>query len=130
MTIDCLILPARNKWGETSGDFRDKDWHPCRFRRRLSLVRRPLIALDGREDLQILGAPAIVRDALYILLRSCHIGETPDWQVSSRPMRKWLGDTNNVTRTAFNGFGASRLRDLGWKSDSDYRISRLLGVPI
>lgn len=130
LTLDRLILPARNNWVKTSGDFRDKDWHPWRFRRRLSLVRRPLIALDGSEDPRILVAPAVVREALYILLRSCHIGETPDWQVSSRPMRKWLGDTNNVTRTAFNGFVASQLRDLGWKSDSDYKISRLLGVPL
>lgn len=129
-TVDRLILPARNNWGETSRDFRDKDWHPWRFRRRLSLVRRPLIALDGSEDPRILVAPAVVREALYILLRSCHVGETPDWQVSSRLMRKWIGDTNNVTRTAFNGFVASQLRDLGWKSDSDYKISRLLGVPL
>jgi hypothetical protein len=130
VTVDRLILPARNNWGETSGDFRDRDWHPWRFRRRLSLLRRPLIALDGSEDPRILVAPAVVREALYILLRSCHIGEMPDWQVSSRPMRKWLGHANNVTRTAFNESVALQLRDLGWKSDSDYKISRLLGVPL
>jgi hypothetical protein len=45
-------------------------------------------------------------------------------------MLKWLGHTNNVTRTAFNESVASQLRDLGWKSASDYKISRLLGIPL
>lgn len=129
-TIDRLILPARGHWRESPENFRDKDWHPWRFRRRLSLVRRPLIALNGNDDPRLLVAPGVVRDALYILLRSYHTGETPDWQVSSRPMLKWLGHTNNVTRTAFNETVASQLRDLGWMSASDYKISRLLGIPL
>jgi hypothetical protein len=129
-TLDRLILPVRSRWCETPESFRDKDWHPWRFRRRLSLVRRPLIALDGGHDPRLMVAPALVRDALYILLRSHHTGETPDWQVSSRPMLKLLGHTNNVTRTAFNEFVASQLRDLGWMSSSDYKISRLLGIPL
>jgi hypothetical protein len=129
-TIDRLILPVRNHWRETPEGFRDKDWHPWRFRRRLSLVRRPLIALDGTQDPRLLVAPAVFRESLYILLRSYHTGETPDWQVSSRPMLKWLGHTNNVTRTAFNESVASQLRDLGWLSSSDYKISRLLGIPL
>lgn len=130
LTIDRLILPVRGHWRDTPDGFRDKDWHPWRFRRRLSLVRRPLIALDQAQDPRLLVAPALVREALYILLRSCHNGEMPDWQVSSRPMLKWLGHTNNVTRTAFNKSVASQLQDLGWKSDSDYKISRLLGIPL
>ena len=129
-TIDRLILPVRGHWREAPEGFRDKDWHPWRFRRRLSLVRRPLIALDGNQDPRLLVAPALVREALYILFRSYYTGETPDWQVSSRPMLKWLGHTNNVKRTACNGSVASQLQDLGWKSDSDYKISRLLGIPL
>lgn len=129
-TLDRLVLPVRNHWGETPENFRDKDWHPWRFRRRLSLVRRPLIALNEGDDPRLLVAPGLVRDALYILLRSHHIGETPDWQISSRPMLKWLGHTNNVTRTAFNESVALQLGDLGWVSAPDYKISRLLGIPL
>jgi hypothetical protein len=67
-TLERLILPVRRRWCETPESFRDKDWHPWRFRRRLSLVRRPLIALDGSHDPPLMVAPALVRDALYILL--------------------------------------------------------------
>ncbi|WP_156993898.1 hypothetical protein [Terriglobus sp. TAA 43] len=129
-TLDRLTLPVRTHWGETPTGFRDKDWHPWRFRRRLSLLRRPLIALETTEDPLIVIAPAVVREALHILVRSHHTGETPDWQVSSRSMLKWLGDTNNVTRTAFNATVASQLEKFGWKSASDYKISRLLGIPL
>ena len=129
-TVDRLTLPVRNHWNETPTGFKEKDWHPWRFRRRLSLLRRPFIAIENTEDPFIVVAPAIVREALYILLRSHHTGETPDWQVSSRLMLKWLGDTNNVTRTAFNSSVASQLEKLGWKSAPDYKVSRLLGIPL
>jgi hypothetical protein len=129
-TIDLLTLPCRADWLSTPTGLKDKDWHPWRFRRRLSLVRRPFIQLDENADPRICVAPAVVRDALYILLRSFHIGETPDWQVSSSSMRKWLGHTNNVTRTAFNRSISEQMRAMGWQSEPDYRITKLLGFPL
>jgi hypothetical protein len=129
-TLDLLILPSRADWRSTPPGFRDKDWQPWRFRRRLSLARRPFILLSDGPDPRIAVAPGIVREALYILLRSSHTGETPDWHVSSSPMRKWLGHANNVNRTAFNKSVSGDMVDLGWKSDHDYRITRLLGFPL
>lgn len=128
--IDLLTLPSRSHWKEIPAGFREKDWYPWRFRRRLSLVRRPLIQLEESLDPTILVAPAIVREALYILLRSFHSGETPDWQVSSIEMRRWLGHTNRVERTAFNGLVASTLRDLGWSCEPDYKVTRLFGFSL
>jgi hypothetical protein len=93
-------------------------------------VRRPFVQLEDALDPSIIVAPAIMREALYILLRSFHSGETPNWQVSSAEMRKWLGHTNNVERTAFNSLVASKLRDLAWKCEPDYKITRLLGFSL
>jgi hypothetical protein len=129
-TLALLTLPLRADWRSTPHGFRDKDWHPWRFRRRLSLARRPFILLSDGPDPRIVVAPGIVREALYILLRSSHNGETPDWHVSSSPMRKWLGHVNNVNRTAFNKSVSGDMVALGWKSDCDYRITRLLGFPL
>jgi len=129
-TIDLLTLPVRAQWMSAPGGFRDKDWHPWRFRRRLSLVRRPLIQLEDEHDPRILVAPALVREALYILLRSFHDGETPNWQVTSTEMRKWMGHSNNVERTAFNKEVASKLEEFGWRCEPDYKITKLLGLSL
>jgi hypothetical protein len=52
-------------------------------------VRRPFIEIEEALDPRIIIAPALAREALYILLRSFHSGETPDWQVASAEMRGW-----------------------------------------
>lgn len=130
LTIDLLTLPIRAQWMSAPVGFRDKDWHPWRFRRRLSLVRRPLIQLEVEYDPRILVAPALVREALYILLRSLHGGETPNWQVKSKEMRRWIGHSNNVERGAFNREVASKLEELGWKCEPDYKITKLLGLSL
>jgi hypothetical protein len=130
LTIDLLTLPVRAQWMSAPAGFRDKDWHPWRFRRRLSLVRRPLIQLEDDHDPRILVAPALVREALYILLRSFHDGETPNWQVASMEMRKWMGHSNNIERAAFNKEVASKLEEFGWRSEPDYKITKLLGLSL
>lgn len=130
LTIDLLTLPIRAQWASAPAGFRDKDWHPWRFRRRLSLVRRPLIQLEDEHDPRILVAPALVRDALLILLRSFHEGETPNWQVRSMEMRKWMGHSNNVERAAFNREVALKLVDLGWRCEPDYKITKLFGLSL
>jgi hypothetical protein len=130
LTIDLLTLPIRAHWMSAPAGFRDKDWHPWRFRRRLSLVRRPLIQLEDEHDPRILVAPALVREALYILLRSFHDGETPNWQVVSMEMRRWMGHSNNVERTAFNREVASKLEEYGWRCEPDYKITKLLGLSL
>ena len=129
-TIDLLTLPTRPAWLSTPIGFRDKDWHPWRFRRRLSLVRRPFMQIEDASDPRMVVAPAVLREAVYLLLRSFHSGETPDWQVVSGEMRKWLGHTNNVERTKFNGLVASQLADSGWSCESDYKITKLLGFSL
>lgn len=130
VTIDLLTLPIRARWMSAPAGFRDKDWHPWRFRRRLSLVRRPLIPLEDVQDPTIIVAPALVREALLILLRSFHDGETPDWQVKSMEMRKWMGHSNNVERAAFNKEVASKLEEFGWKCEPNYKITKLLGFSL
>lgn len=128
--IEMLTLPSRPSLRSVTAGFKDKDWYPWRFRRRLSVVRRPFIQIQDGENPSLIVAPAVLREAVYILLRSLHSGETPDWQVQTTEMRQWLGHVNNVERTAFNRTVASKMAELGWKSEPDYKVSELLGIPL
>ncbi len=46
-----FTLPPRLRWDESKPDgFLVKDWYPWRFSRRLSLMARPFVPVDGMED--------------------------------------------------------------------------------
>jgi hypothetical protein len=93
-------------------------------------LRRPLIRLDDQVNPSVLIAPGLVRDALYVMVRSFHSGEIPSSQVSSPGMRKWIGHANNVQRSAFNTTVAERMRELGWLVEKEIKLTQILGRPL
>lgn len=130
LTVNMFTLMPRPAWRVVSGEFVDKDWFPWRFRRRLSVLRRPFIQIDDEVDPTILVAPGIVRDAVLATMRAFHSGEIPSWQIKSTEMRKWVGRANHVQRTEFNSKVAVRMRELGWQAKAELRITQLLGRPL
>jgi hypothetical protein len=78
----------------------------------------------------VLIAPGLVRDALYVMVRSSHSGEIPSSQVRGGGMRKWIGHANNVQRSAFNTTVAERMRELGWLVEKEIKLTQILGRPL
>jgi hypothetical protein len=126
-TLKLLTLTPRPRWRAVAGEFTDKDWFPWRFRRRLSILRRPLLQVDEQEDATVVLAPALVRDAFYLMVRSFHSGEIPSSQTRSGEMCKWIGHANNVQRTEFNSTVALRMRELGWQAEPEVKLTKILG---
>src|SRR5690606_20643176 len=62
-SIDALLFKPRDSWRTPPEGFELRDIFPWRFRRRLSILRRPLIQLDDLPDPTILVAPGAVEDA-------------------------------------------------------------------
>jgi hypothetical protein len=128
--LDVLTLPPRRSWRSIVGEFVNKDWFPWRFRRRLSVLRRPLIQIDNHDDPTVLVAPGLFREAFHAMVYSFHRGEIPSWQVVSREMRKWIGHANHVQRSKFNSEVASRMRQPGWKARAEVNVTEILGRPL
>ena len=63
-----FVLSPRAQWNEAAKPFRGKDWWPWRFRRRLSLMTRPIIALNDREFLY---APGFCEDSFRYVVTEC-----------------------------------------------------------
>lgn len=124
--LDSITLRPRDTWRSAEPGTSEKDWYPSRFRRRLSLIRRPLIQIEHREDPQIIVLPAMVRENLFVTMRGFHRGEIPDSQARSPEMRKWIGHANNVQRTKFNSTVANKMRDLGWQVEQEVRLTKLI----
>jgi hypothetical protein len=128
--VNMLTLMPRPAWRVVTGEFKEKDWYPWRFRRCLSILRRPFIQLDSGDDPVIAFAPGLVREAFHATVVWFHIGEIPAAQARSPEMRKWIGHANNVQRGEFNATVADRMRELGWQVESEVKLTKILGRPL
>lgn len=125
-TVDALLSKPRAEWRTVGREFAPRDWYPWRFRRRLSILRRPLIQIDEGDDPVVFVAPGLLREAFAATVSWFHGGEISSVQAKSGPMIKWIGHANNVQRREFNSIVAGRMRELGWSAESEVRLTKIL----
>lgn len=124
--IDRLTLATRSSWRDIPDGFDDKDRQPWRYRRRLSMLRRPLLQIDGLAVPTILIAPAMVRDAFAYMLSNYYRGDFPDHQLSPK-MKAWRARTTGARGTAFATEVAAALSAAGWQTRTEINVTELLG---
>jgi hypothetical protein len=120
-----LSLRSRPKWREVPEGFRDSDRQPWRFRRQLSVLRKPLLQLDGADDPMIAVAPGLLRDAFVYTVRNYHRGDFPLRQLKPK-MRSWTGTVRDRAGRLFSDEVAARLCEFGWQTESEVKITKLL----
>jgi len=123
--VESLILRPRQNWRDVPPGYDDRDRHPWRFRRRLSVLRKPLIQIDDKDDPTILIAPGMLRDAVGFMLSGYHRGDFPRWQLKPQ-MRQWTGRSSDRRGKEFNREVATRLEALGWEVDTEVAMTKLL----
>jgi len=124
--IDRLVLGNRLSWRDIPEGFDDKDRQPWRYRRRLSLLRRPLLRIDSLDDPTILIAPGMVRDSFAYMLSNYFRGDFPDHQLSPK-MKAWSARATGARGTAFATDVATALSAAGWRTRVEINIIELLG---
>ena len=126
--IDAFTLAPRNRWKDIPQGFKDSDRQPWRFRRRLSLIRRPLIQIDQGTNPTIICSPGLARQSILdYVLRNYYECSFPEFQVKSKPMLKLFGKTKHHRGIRFNSEVERRLKELGWEAISEIKITHLLG---
>jgi hypothetical protein len=128
--LDAFTLRTREEWQVAPLGFEKRDWQPWRFRRRLSVYRRPLLQLEAPETSSVLIAPGILRQAFALTLSSFHRGDIPEWQIMSREMRSWVGHANRKRGLAFNELVARKMEELGWQVWRETKPTRITGGPL
>lgn len=67
-----ISLPSRSKWDQPKSmlpeHIEPQDWYPWNFRRKLSLVFRPILELDSNDDPSLLVSPGALRDSFIYLM--------------------------------------------------------------
>lgn len=123
--LDGFTLPTRSDWRLVPPGFDEADRQPWRFRRRLSVVRRPVLQTTGDADPLLLLAPGMLRDSIVYVLGNYYRGDFPHRQLSPL-MRKWAGHVARERGDKFSEKVAARLRELGWEAQSQVRVTKIL----
>jgi hypothetical protein len=123
--VEEFTLKSRSSWRAVPVGFEERDIHPWRFRRRLSLLRKPLVQIDDAEDPAVLVAPGLLREAFGYMLRSYYRGDFPPHQLRPR-MRAWAGKSADRNGKVFSNEVAARLKELGWQTEAEVKITKLL----
>lgn len=127
--LDSFVFRRRAGWGVVPQGYLERDRAPWRFRRRLSVLRRPIVELDCSDpaDPTFLIAPGLAIDGSVYLSEGLLKGQFPETYVASSEMRSWLGKEKSRAGHAFNDEVAARMRELGWEVRQEVGLPSLFG---
>jgi hypothetical protein len=123
--VETFTFKTSSSWREVPPGYDEKDRYPWRFRRRLAVLRKPLIQINDTDDPTIIVAPGLLRDAFAYMLRNYYRGDFPLWQLTPL-MRSWAGASRDKYGREFSNAVATRLHELGWKAETEVKITKLL----
>ena len=117
-----FVLPSRPDWTKVAFPFRSKDWWPWRYRRHLSLMARPLVALSETE---IAYAPGFCEDSFRHVVMEAHSGAFDTEYFTSRLMKEYIGAANGRRGLDFNKAVAERFTKSGWRVWVEVQMTQL-----
>lgn len=120
--VEGLTSVGRCKWRSVPDGFKPSDIFPWRFKRRLSLLRRPLVDLG---DGTVLLAPGMLREGLAYQLGGFLQGEFPRQQLSPT-MRMFLDKVVTEKGRKLAEEVKTKLEAAGWTVWTERKLSQLL----
>jgi hypothetical protein len=90
--LDAFSLVYRGGFESTPEGFEKSDWYPWRFRRRLSLIAKPLVKLDEVETSTYLVSPGLLGEGIMVTLTRYYESEVDATSARSQLMKQWLAD--------------------------------------
>ena len=134
--VNQFILRSRATWriAETDDDagayhqpldgYQQKDTQFWRLRRRLSLLRRPIIELSpGRLYI----VPGMIQDAFAYTLNNYYYGAIREQDLNCKAMSKWKSVAGQEKGTEFAKRVADALNALGWITRVERKLTEMFG---
>jgi hypothetical protein len=123
--LEQLIFKPRPLWRQPPDGFDARDLFPWRFRRRLSILRRPFVQLTDDADPELVIAPGVVADAVGYMLGAFNRGDFHRSQLTPK-MNRWAGRASDRRGHQFALEVAGRMVELGWQTRVEEKITALL----
>ena len=99
--IDEFCIWPRDGYRNLPEGYKSEDVDPWRFRRRISLIRSPIIALDKADNPNLIVAPGMIREFLAHLFAGYHEGIFKFTHYRSDEMKSWIGSRKDQRGNAF-----------------------------
>jgi hypothetical protein len=123
--LAAFALHPRNRWDCAPSGFRNEDWYPWRFSRRLSLFSRPFVIWKGKSGTNILYAPGFILDAIGAILTRLYSAVLPKEYYSSPEMRRWADAQTLRHGNEFEMKVNDKLSSLGWTGRHGVKMTEL-----
>ncbi|QJD91655.1 hypothetical protein HH213_17120 [Duganella dendranthematis] len=126
--VQTFCLVSRQKWDKAPPPFKFRDIAPWLFRRRLSIMIRPVL-MDGldSDSRVIYGASQLSHSWNYFVSRS-EVGRFSNDFFESEEMRLYVGRMVNKQGADFENQVADVLRSEGWKAITRIQLTALGGT--
>ena len=127
--IDKITLPYRKNWDSIPTEYKNKyknsDWYPWNYRRRLSVINRPIIKLND-ENNSLLVCPSSILECMNYLFTNIMDANFDIDFFESNEMKKWIGSRNKKLGNEFNYIVANKMKDLGWEVQPEVTIRKFI----
>ena len=127
VVVEQLESIPRDEWKQVPQGYEDADRQPWRYRRRLSIARRPLIRLGKEDDADIVVAPGMIREGFIATVMNMFDGNYEAQRLTSSKMRRWAGKISNEYGHDFQEEVATELRKQGWTVQTEVKFGEILG---
>lgn len=123
--LDSFIIHSRRDWTSIPKPYKSTDWQPWKFRRRYSLIMKPIVAVDVFENLLVI-SPQLVRVAFINFFRNMHEGFLEAEHFQSKKMIKWVGKARKSRGLSFNDDVKEKFIELGFKAREEIKLTEIL----
>ncbi|MBI4189557.1 MAG: hypothetical protein HY525_03345 [Betaproteobacteria bacterium] len=111
-----LTLSSRKSWHDLSDGLKAIDFDLSRFDRPLSLIGRPLLALDDGADPAVLVAPLLISDSTMYSFSGLMDGSLQNQFWTSDVARRYVGEVSAAAGPRFEELIAEKLRGMGLRA--------------
>ena len=127
--LDSLIIHTRRDWTSIPKPFKATDWQPWKFRRRYSIIMKPIIEIDSFEGTLII-SPELVRRGYFNLIRNIYEGHLEANQFESKKMQKWIGNLVKEKGLSFNTKVKDKFIELGFNAREEIKLTEIFNKKI
>lgn len=126
IVLDRFSLWPRKSWNTTPKGFKQKDWYPWRFGRRLSLIALPLVQLEEGENPRYIVSPGLVGVGIAYTLSKYYEAQVEISECHTKEMRNWTDNEINRRGHAFAKQVFEVIQDLGYKALLEEKVTAIL----
>ncbi len=125
--LESFSLANRGRFENIPQGFKKTDLYPWRFRRRLSLISRPLVQLDNDPSPTYMISPGLLGESITLAVSRSFEAEIQPSDVRSTEMKRWLADESSRKAHELVVEVAGVFSSVGFEVLIEKRLSELLG---